>query len=96
MVSAAALAALVEQAVRNVESLEALARSVGEGDPERFAELRERLRTLQVAYRRETDTLTQHVLKEAVERRASLDRRAGDRRRDPAPPVGSAGEGEGS
>jgi hypothetical protein len=96
MVSAAELAALIEQAARNLESLELLARSLGEGDPNRVKELRERLRELQLACRRETDALTQHVLKDAVERRAFYERRGGERRREPAPAGRSAPDRRGS
>ena len=75
MVSDPELAALVQQAARNLETLELLVRSAGETDPDQFDEFRQRLRDLQIAYVQETDALTHQVLKRAVERRGFEDRR---------------------
>jgi hypothetical protein len=72
--------ALVAQAARNLDTLEMLARSSSNDDHLKVLELRERLRELHLAYIRETDALTQHVLMRAVERRATPDRRSNDRR----------------
>ena len=75
IVSNPELAALVEQAARNLDTLELLARSAGDEPPGVLAELRQRLRALRLAYVRETDALTQFALQRAVERRTSADRR---------------------
>ena len=65
------LAALVEQAARNLDTLELLARSAGDEPPAVLAELRRRLGDLQLAYIRETDALTRVAIERAVERRRS-------------------------
>jgi hypothetical protein len=75
------LAALIDQAGRNLDTLELLARSVGGVDGESLEVLRARLEELRQAYLRETDALTQSVLLAAVERRMSSDRRQEHRRR---------------
>jgi hypothetical protein len=75
------LAALIEQARRNLDTLELLARRVGGVDGESIESLRTRLEELRQAYLRETDVLTQSVLLAAVERRMSSDRRQEHRRR---------------
>jgi hypothetical protein len=74
------LSALVAQAARNLETLEMLARTSSQQDHLAVLELRERLRQLHLAYIRETDVLTQHVLMRAMERRTVPDRRSTDRR----------------
>jgi hypothetical protein len=75
------LAALIEQARRNLDTLELLARNVGGVESESVEALRTRLEDLRQAYLRETDALTQSVLLAAVERRMSIDRRQDNRRR---------------
>ncbi len=69
------LAALLDQAARNLDTLELLAHSAQEADVSSLWELRERLSALKEAYTRETDALTREVLKREVERRVSGDRR---------------------
>lgn len=69
------LAALLDQAARNLETLELLAHSAHEDDVSSLWELRERLAALKSAYTRETDALTCEVLKREVERRVMVDRR---------------------
>ena len=69
------LSALLDQAMRNLDSLERLARTRDEDDITAITRLKERLEELKVAYKTETDTLTQQVLKSAVERRITADRR---------------------
>ena len=69
------LAALLDQAARNMETLELLAHSAQEDDVSSLWELRERLAALKEAYTRETDALTREVLKREVERRVAPDRR---------------------
>lgn len=69
--------ALLDQAARNLDSLELLARSAGQ-DARAVERLRERLGALQRAYRLETNAITQQVLRRAVERRVK-DRRGGVR-----------------
>jgi hypothetical protein len=69
------LAALLDQAARNLETLELLAFSANEHDLDALHDLRERLAHLKAAYTRETNALTRAVLERAVERRAASDRR---------------------
>ena len=69
------LSALLDQAGRNLETLEQLARASDEDDLGAITRLKERLEELKVAYKIETDALTQQVLKIAVERRVTTDRR---------------------
>jgi hypothetical protein len=75
MVSDPELAALLEQAARNLDSLELLLRSAGDDDPEAVARLREQLQQLKLAYTTETDALTRQVLARAVDRRVRPERR---------------------
>ena len=67
------VAALIEQAARNLSTLELLG---GLEFKRTLEELQLRLQRLREAYTRETDSLTQQVLRRAIERR-----RGGDRRR---------------
>jgi hypothetical protein len=88
------LSALVDQAARNLETLELLARTSSDQDHLKVLELQERLRELHLAYIHETDVLTQHVLMRAMERRSVPDRRGNDRRdgvRRVVPPSPDAG-----
>ena len=71
------LSALIEQAARNLETLELLARSNRVEDPNATDVLRRRLHELKLAYTSETDALTRQVLRRAVERRGTGDRRRG-------------------
>ena len=71
------LSALIEQAARNLETLELLARSESVEGSTATDALRQRLRELKRAYTSETDALTRQVLKRAVERRGTGDRRRG-------------------
>ena len=54
MLSDPELAALVQQAARNLETLQLLVRTAGEGDTDVVNELRQRLHDLQLACIRET------------------------------------------
>jgi hypothetical protein len=77
----AQLAALIEQAGRNLDSLELLVGMSSGAETETIAAYQARLRDLKRAYHRETNELTLKVLYEAVERRGVPDRRhAPDRR----------------
>ena len=69
------LAALLDQAARNLETLELLAHSAEEADVSSLWALRERLSALKEAYTGETNALTREVLKREVERRGNVDRR---------------------
>jgi hypothetical protein len=69
------LSALIEQAARNLETLELLVRSAGEENSTATDVLRQRLHDLKLAYTSETDALTRQVLKRAVDRRATGERR---------------------
>lgn len=69
------VAALIEQAARNIEALEHFIDASGSG-AERLAALRERLERLKVAYTTETHAVTRYALSHAIDRR-----RRGDRRR---------------
>jgi hypothetical protein len=70
------LAGLLEQAERNLETLQLLIYSAGEADAAPLEALRERLADLKAAYTRETNALTRAVLTREIERRAGSDRRA--------------------
>jgi hypothetical protein len=69
------LSALLDQAARNLDALEQLARSGGEDDVTEIVRVQERLEELKRAYQSETEALTRQVLKGAVERRMTNDRR---------------------
>jgi hypothetical protein len=85
------ISALVDQAARNLETLEALARQAGDlQDRARVQELRQRLESLRRAYVRETDALTQEVIARAIERRTTRDRRGEGRRAMDARPSDGA------
>jgi hypothetical protein len=77
------LSALLEQAARNLDTLERLVRIAGEEGVPPTTGLKERLDNLKTAYRIETDALTHEVLQIEIERRVSADRRrsTADRRR---------------
>jgi hypothetical protein len=75
MLSDPELFALLEQASRNLDTLELLMRAAGQEDIEAVMQLRQRLQELKVAYRAEADALTRVVLERAVERRGKSDRR---------------------
>jgi hypothetical protein len=68
MLSTREISALLEQAARNLDTLELLARSASEEDPIAIKLLRQRLHDLKIAYTSETDALTYQVLKRAIER----------------------------
>jgi hypothetical protein len=76
------LLALIEQAARNLDTLELLVRGARESDEAAVKTLRQRLHTLKLAYARETNALTREVLARAVERRSGERRRTTD-----APPA---------
>lgn len=77
----AEILALIEQAGRNLQTLEHLAQQLPPGVEQATVEsFRARLFELHAAYRRETNALTLAVLQQAVERRQTPDRRASDRR----------------
>ena len=69
------LAALLDQAERNLETLQLLIYCGAEGNTARLEALRDRLAALKAAYTRETDLLTRAVLTREIERRVSADRR---------------------
>jgi hypothetical protein len=69
------LSELLEQAARNLDTLELLARSAREEDPAAIEALRWRLQDLKRAYTSEADALTRVVLKRAIDRRVTADRR---------------------
>jgi len=76
------LSAILDQAARNLNSLELLVRTSGENDLTAINPLRHRLEALQRAYRNETDALTRQVLERAVDRRLTAERRgSGNTRR---------------
>ncbi len=75
------LSAILDQAARNLKSLELLVRTSGEGDLSAISPLRQRLEALQIAYRNETNVLTRQVLERALDRRVSTDRRRRDKMR---------------
>ena len=66
---------ILEQARRNLDSLEQLARTSSDASPGAIESLRRRLHDLKSAYTNETNALTRVVLKRAVERRVGVDRR---------------------
>ena len=69
------LSALLDQAGRNLDTLELLACSAGEEDLGALHDLRDRVAALKEEYRRETNALTREVLKREVERRVTPNRR---------------------
>jgi hypothetical protein len=69
------LSAILDQAARNLNSLELLVRTSGEDDPSAISPLRQRLEALQVAYRNETNALTLQMIERAIDRRITTDRR---------------------
>jgi hypothetical protein len=69
------LSAILDQAARNLNSLELLVRTSGEDDLSAITRLRQRLEALQIAYRNETNVLTRQVLEREVDRRVATDRR---------------------
>ena len=69
------LAALLDQAARNLDTLELLAYSAGEENLGALQDLRDRLTVLKDAYTRETNALTREVITREVERRVRADRR---------------------
>jgi hypothetical protein len=75
MLSDLEISALLEQAARNLDTLELLAREASEQDPSAIEVLRQRLHDLKRAYTKETDALTRQVLQRAVERRLVGERR---------------------
>ena len=71
-----ALPALVQQAIRNANTLELLvANAGGADDVETVRELQARLTALKAECTKETDALTLQVLRRAIERRRGPDRR---------------------
>jgi hypothetical protein len=78
----AEIRALIEQAGRNLETLERLAQQLSLGiEQAAVSSFKARLLELHTAYQRETNALTLAVLQQAVERRSTPDRRrAGDGR----------------
>jgi len=66
------LAALIQQATRNLDALEQYVEASGS---EPVSALRERLARLRTAYTKETDALTRYALSHAIERRRSGERR---------------------
>lgn len=75
MLSDPELSALLDQAARNLDTLELLARGSGEDDLSDVDRLRARLQLLKAAYTRETNALTRQVLQREVDRRVTSDRR---------------------
>jgi hypothetical protein len=75
MLSDPELSALLEQARRNLDTLQLLVRTSGASESVPIQVMRQRLEELKLAYARETDVLTRQVLKRAVERRHTTDRR---------------------
>ena len=69
------LAALLDQAVRNMKTLELLVHSTGEDEMSALHELHDRLAALKAAYTLETNALTREVLQREVDRRVHADRR---------------------
>jgi hypothetical protein len=69
------LSAILNQAARNLNSLELLVRTSGEDDLSAIHPLRQRLEALQIAYRNETNALTREVIARAIDRRVTIDRR---------------------
>jgi len=72
----AEIRALIEQAGRNLETLERLAQQLSIGiEQATVSSFKTRLLELHTAYQRETNTLTLAALQQAVERRSTPDRR---------------------
>lgn len=70
------LSAILDQAARNLNTLELLVRTTSEEDDlSAIRPLRQRLEQLQIAYRNETDALTRQVIEHAIDRRVANDRR---------------------
>jgi undecaprenyl pyrophosphate synthase len=69
------LSAILDQAARNLNSLELLVRTSGEDDLSGINPLRQRLEALRTAYRNETNTLTRQVIERAIDRRVTAERR---------------------
>jgi hypothetical protein len=70
------LSAILDQAARNLNTLELLVRTTSEQDDlSAIRPLRQRLEQLQIAYRNETDALTRQVIEHAIDRRVTNDRR---------------------
>jgi hypothetical protein len=75
MLSDPELSALLDQARRNLDTLQLLVRPGGGSEWVPLQVTRQRLQALKLAYTSETDALTRQVLKRAVERRQMPDRR---------------------
>ena len=76
------LSAILDQAARNLNSLELLVRtSGGDDDLGAISPLRQRLEALRIAYRNETNALTRQVIERAIDRRVTMDRRRRAKRR---------------
>jgi predicted ATPase len=69
------LAALIEQAARNLKTLQLL---ISTHSTAAIDELQQRVQALRDAYTRETDALTRQVLRRAIDRRRGIDRRKQD------------------
>lgn len=74
VVNSAELAALIEQAARNLNALEAIVRA-REGHSHDVVAMRQRLEKLRKAFTDQTDALTSYALRHAIERRQGQDRR---------------------
>jgi hypothetical protein len=74
MVTHSDLTALIQQAARNLDSLERLLEASG-ASATPLDDLRARLVRLKHAYTRETNEFTRRVLEAAIERRSGVDRR---------------------
>ena len=72
------VAALIQQAARNLEALEQFVRASAD-EVEPVSVLRQRLERLKAAYTSETDALTRYAIHHAIERRRGLDRRRSGR-----------------
>lgn len=90
MVKDPELAEVLEQAARNLKTLELL---VGLGQHSTLEEMRARINRLREAYTRETNSLTRQVLRRAIERRRGIDRRK--QARDAPPTAGGEPMGSG-
>jgi len=76
------LSAILDQAARNLNTLELLVRTASaDDDLSAISPLRRRLEELQTAYRNETDALTRQLIEHAIDRRVTHDRRRRPRRR---------------
>jgi hypothetical protein len=69
------LSAILDQAARNLNSLELLVRTSSEDDLGAIGPLRQRLEALQIDYRNETNALTCQVIERAIDRRTTDPRR---------------------